>query len=467
MASDPMHDFFVIFLLIVIGIGSIIFFFLALYQMHIKKEESILTSKLAIILFPTITAICIIKLFFNLSISELIYKALSFIISIWKLIIILITLMALAKIINAIRNKINKRNEKFLDELNKIKRNNENSIEEAKNKLNLINELAKEKPRLAKKYKEETKEAIKEIKNRINVIKDREREEELEEKKRQEEEEEKWEETRKLVKYFQKVSSSKAMPKWAKYFNPESIKEAKEEYKEIVKEKEKKDAIWKEAKEFVLENKAYPTDYPKMDEEEQRIYDKAVRLLEKGELKPEQEEVKQETETNEHKKLLDDPVHHVDLLRDEEKEILLKHGYRIKPFITIYGEVGNNLLIKHDNKNETDYHFCMKYEYRQLDYPNAHVEYGKGELRADIAFVYPEGKISLEIETGTNKKEQIIKKVGWLNEHFDYWIFICSRKNLKLYKKYVDKKKSFCLTLKEATEKADDLIDELTGAEQL
>ena len=100
----------------------------------------------------------------------------------------------------------------------------------------------------------------------------------------------------------------------------------------------------------------------------------------------------------------------------------------------------------------------MKYLFSEIDKENSEVEYCINELRADVAFVYPKGKVAVEIETGNNKELQISKKVNWLNKNFDYWVFICSRKNLGKYRKYVDNKKSFCLTLKDADTKVQQLI---------
>lgn len=61
--------------------------------------------------------------------------------------------------------------------------------------------------------------------------------------------------------------------------------------------------------------------------------------------------------------------------------------------------------------------------------------------------------IAIEIETGKNNAEQIKEKVTWLNQHFDYWLFVCKRAQLGKYDEYVDYEKSFCCTVKPAKEK--------------
>ena len=204
-----------------------------------------------------------------------------------------------------------------------------------------------------------------------------------------------------------------------------------------------------------------------MEWQEREKYDQAMKKLKKGKLQPTPEN-KPETEKLEPKNndLFKENFYHASSLTEEQKEILLRNGYRRKPFITLNGASGNNLIIKHDQTNESDYHFCMKNLFREIDFPNSEIEHGNGEFRADVAFIYPEGQIAVEIETGANKEAQVQRKVKWLNNNFNYWIFVCSRNNKKIYKEYVDNEKSFCLTLLEARQKVDELIQQLTNPPQ-
>ncbi|MCF7872395.1 hypothetical protein K9L97_05160 [Candidatus Woesearchaeota archaeon] len=82
-------------------------------------------------------------------------------------------------------------------------------------------------------------------------------------------------------------------------------------------------------------------------------------------------------------------------------------------------------------------------------------------MRPDVAFIYKNKKIAVEIETGTNNKTQIQNKVEWLNKHFDYWIITAPKKEHKNYKNYVDKKKSFCLGSKKTEQKILELKEQL------
>ena len=77
--------------------------------------------------------------------------------------------------------------------------------------------------------------------------------------------------------------------------------------------------------------------------------------------------------------------------------------------------------------------------------------------RVDVSYIDTKFKIGIEIETGTNKTEQLIQKVQWLNKHFDKWIIVCTRKNLPKYNKYVNNKKSYCLKPKRSKEKLKEL----------
>lgn len=269
---------------------------------------------------------------------------------------------------------------------------------------------------------------------------------------------EKEQQTKQLVDYFKKVKSNRAIPKHALKYYQEAITNATRQYDEIVQEQEELEELWQEVTEFVQEHKAYPTNYSQLPLKEKQLYDKALKLQSQGKLqlvtKTEEEPINEED-----KELLSNKYYCADELEPEERELLIKkYGYKFKPFIYRDGTTGNNLIIKNNNPSESDYHFCMKHLIAEIDEANSHIEYQKGNLRADIAFIYPDGKLAVEIETGTNKDIQIKQKVDWLNKNFDQWIIICSRQLKAKYKQHTNNKTSYCLTLKQAEQQINEII---------
>jgi len=113
--------------------------------------------------------------------------------------------------------------------------------------------------------------------------------------------------------------------------------------------------------------------------------------------------------------------------------------------------------IMKEMKKESSKHFVTKHLFTEL-HPKMKVEHAIKGKRADVAFVSRKLKLAIEVETGTNKKDQLAEKIQWLNQHFDYWFFVCSRKYISKYNKYVDGKKSFCLPPKKGKEKVLELI---------
>ncbi len=275
----------------------------------------------------------------------------------------------------------------------------------------------------------------------------------------------KFEKINKLVKYFLKQDSDETIPEWALKFDEYLIERAKERFRKKEEEKEEKENQWREVVKFVSKHKAYPSDFSSMDNIEKSMYVKAIKLLKQGNLEEiedddeEDEPDEDEDELEENKNLRSKKFYHADDLKPEERDMLIsRYGYKHKPFIYRDGSSGNNLIIKNDKKNESDYHFCMKHLFAELDSDSAKIEYAIGDFRTDVAFIMPDKRIAVEIETGSNKELQIKNKVAWLNKHFDYWIFICPRDKKKVYKQYIDNKKSFCLTLGQADRKVEDLL---------
>ena len=474
--QEEMKNFFIYVILGIIAISSLVFFFLSLYMKYIKKEDNALTTTFSRIVFIMITmaissaiAIRFYKIDYILIWQKTISSITLFIISAKELIITFVFIIIAIIISKTVRKKSKKKNEQFLDELQRIERKEATQISEAQEKIKKIEELAQNNTKLAKKNQEQIRQAIKKAKNKIQSIKDKEKQRNEQEQLKQWQEQERQEQIKELVEHFDKRKTSESLEDWAKDLEPSIIKEAKKQYKTIIEERQKQEEMQKIAERFVLEHKAYPTNYSEMEWQEREKYDQAMKKLKKGKLQPIPENKPQpETEKLEPKNndLFKENFYHASSLTEEQKEILLRNGYRRKPFITLSGASGNNLIIKHDQTNESDYHFCMKHLFREIDFPSSEIEHGDGEFRADVAFIYPEGQIAVEIETGANKEKQVQRKVKWLNNNFNYWVFVCSRGNKKIYKEYVDNEKSFCLTLLEARQKVDELIQQLTNPPQ-
>jgi len=474
--QEEMENFFSYIILGLIAIISLIFFFLSLYIKYIKKEDSALTTTFSRTIFIMITmatssmiAIRFYKIDYILIWQKTISSITSFITSAKEVIISIIFILISLVIAKKVREKNKKKNEKFLDELQKIEQKDATKTSEIKEKIEKIKALKQKNNRLAQKNQKQIRQAIKKAKIKIQSIKDKEKQRNEQEGLKQWQERERQEQIKELVEHFDKRKTSESLEGWAKDLEPSVIKEAKKQYKAIIEERQRQEEMQKKAESFVLEHKAYPTNYSEMEWQEQEKYDQAMKKLKKGKLQPTPENKPTlETEKLEPKNndLFKENLYHASSLTEEQKEILLRNGYRRKPFITLSGASGNNLIIKHDQTNESDYHFCMKHLFREIDFPNSKIEHGNGEFRADVAFIYPEGKIAVEIETGANKEKQVQMKVKWLNNNFDYWVFVCSRDNKKIYKEYVDNEKSFCLTLLEASQKVDELIQQLTNSPQ-
>ena len=468
--QEEMKNFFIYIILGITTIGSLIFFFLSLYMKYIKKEENELTTTFSRTICIIITiasslmiAIRFYKIDYILIWQKITSSITSFITSAKEMIIIFIFIIITIIIFKKVIKKAKKKNEQFLDELQKIEQKDATKISEVQEQIEKIEALKQKNTKLAQKNQEEIRQAIKKAKSKIQLIKDKEKQRNEQEELKQWQEQERQEQIKELVEHFDKRKTSQSLEDWAKDLEPSVIKEAKRQYKAIIEERKKQEEMQKIAERFVLEHKAYPTNYSEMEWQEREKYDQAMKKLKKGELKPQELPEPEENKNSKDKDndLFKKRFYHADLLKPDEREKLLKNGYRHRPFVHVDSSPGNNLIIKKDNPHESDYHFCMKHLFAELDFPNAKIEYGNGTLRADTAFIYPTGRIAIEIETGTNKPEQVQKKVEWLNENFDHWIFVCSRDNKKIYRQYVDKKKSFCLTLKEAKQKTEELIEQL------
>ena len=463
--TDTLYPIFIKIMLILTLFGSIIFTLIALYQRQ-HKNKNFLTSKFTITILVITSILTSLKLIFDINPINIINKITPFTEYIKKGILIIIILMILFKIYKKIKQTIKRKNEQFLEKIKEIKEQEVKQPWQTDPRITKIRTLERNNQKIAQKHEQEIENSINQLRNELKTIEKKEKAEAKQIKQEQQRKEQEQEKINNVTKHYLYKNSTKSIPDWALNYDEEIIQEAKKLYKKVIDEEKEREEKKQNAIKFVQVHEEYPSNFLKLGSEEKQFYHQAMQQLEKGELQPLQEEPEPETliqQENEEKynKLLKDSVHEETRLNPNEKEFLLQNGYRHKPFIHLHGTTGNNLLIKKNNDHESDYHFCIKHLFRELEWDHAKIEFGKGDLRADIAFVYPHARIAIEIETGTNKPEQIEKKVKWLNEFFAYWIFVCSRKNIKHYRKYVDNNKSFCLTLKEAKEKAEDLIEDI------
>lgn len=267
----------------------------------------------------------------------------------------------------------------------------------------------------------------------------------------------------KLFLYFKEKSSSESIPKWAIPFDRDIINGAQEKFSDSKKEEYEKEReietikeLEEEANRYILEHKALPANYHEFSWKEKLVYDEAIDKFEKGKLEPKVEIEPEDEEMAKNNFFLS-----TELSVKQKERFIKKYGYRNYSFSHLNGKLGNNLIIKNNSKTESDYHFCMKHLIARIDEMDSFIEYSIKDMRADVAFILGDKKIAVEIEKGTNNEKQIKKKVDWLNTHFDYWIITAPKKEQKNYRKYVDRKKSFCLGSKKTEEKIAELKEQL------
>lgn len=151
-------------------------------------------------------------------------------------------------------------------------------------------------------------------------------------------------------------------------------------------------------------------------------------------------------------KKLEKSFYRVKDLSEEERLRAIAQGFKHYRGIELDGHLCIGGFYIKNSKKESPYHFTAKHLFAELR-PNSKTEYGLGDKRADVAYLCKDYKLGLEIETGTNKIEQLAAKIPWLERNFSQWIFVCSRKVMSKYLHLVDGKKSFCLSPKRAKEK--------------
>jgi hypothetical protein len=162
-------------------------------------------------------------------------------------------------------------------------------------------------------------------------------------------------------------------------------------------------------------------------------------------------EVKKKVEITYSGEKLDKDFYRAKDLDEDTKRRAVAQGFKHCRGIELDGYFcGGGFYIRKE-KRESDYHFYMKQLFAEL-HENIEIEYPIADMIADVAFLLPDMTVALEIETGTNKTDQLAAKIPWLNEHFNEWVFVCPRDQQKKYDKLVDNKKSFCMTPKKAKE---------------
>jgi len=451
-----------------------LFFTLYCLDKKSKEQKTVLADTKFIITTLIISLLLISTPFLNINFYR--FKNVNFV----KILTYALTLIIISIIIwKIIQHKKARKafKENYGKMLDRIKSKKYEDIKELESALKEIKNLKGYK--IAKEFQEKIKDAEEKIESDSAQLKykiEMKNELEQQEKRRIRQQEAKEQETiQKLIQYFENKKSIETIPYWAKNTNPKLIEKAKDQYideeraktREEEKQKEQEQR-WQKAARFILQNKELPSTFHELNNQEQELYLKALQLLDQGKLEEEiTEEIPEEPQDpylrDEEKEFLNQNFHEAKYLNAEQKEKLLRYGYKYYSTTDLTtGKLGNKVLIRNKQKNESNHHFSQKHLLKTLDPHNAELEHHYDNQWADLVFTYSECKIAVEIETGTNKETQINKKVEWLNKNFEYWIIVCPRKHLTYYKKFIDKKQSFCLTITEVAEKLDELKLALT-----
>jgi len=145
-------------------------------------------------------------------------------------------------------------------------------------------------------------------------------------------------------------------------------------------------------------------------------------------------------------------------LSEDIKNRAAAQGYEYVKGVELDGKpCAGGFYIKKTLEKESNHHFITKYLFAELR-PKIQIEHCIDGKRVDAAYISKQIRLGIEVETGSNKDEQLAAKSPWLNKNFTNWIFVCPRKEVARYSKLVDNEKSYCLTPKKAKEKILDLI---------
>jgi uncharacterized membrane-anchored protein YhcB (DUF1043 family) len=363
-------------------------------------------------------------------------------------------------IISGILRNIRQTKEGFVDRLNSYKNKIYCDIPQINKSQEKLEKLTQTYPRLTRRFNTLIEEIFLRIDNQENIIYLEAKEQEEREKKEEKQRKRKDKKIERLLNYFLKKDSCTSIPLWAVKVDHELISRAKKEYHAIKereyrleREEERIQEMKDKASQFILKNEALPSYFHKLSSKEQEIYLQKFKDFKAGKIVQEPN-IELHPEDNE---LLESSFYEVNELTPEQKERFVnQYGYKHYPFFHLNGKLGNNLIIRNPSKTESDYHFCMKHLFARLD-EDSEIEYPLDGMRADVVFFFGKKQVAIEIETGMNNEKQVKEKVKWLNKNFDYWIIVCPKKKRKLYSHLVDKKKSFCLTSKNAEEKINTL----------
>jgi len=147
-----------------------------------------------------------------------------------------------------------------------------------------------------------------------------------------------------------------------------------------------------------------------------------------------------------------------DLDRETKRQAVAQGFKYTRKGVTLGGTFsGGGYYIK-GKKNESEYHFVMKHVFKEL-HPKMQMEYEIDGMRADVALITGGLRLAIEIESGTNNKDQLTAKAQWVEEHFDHCVFVCSRDHIKKFKELLNKyRKITCLATKDATDKIRQLL---------
>ncbi|MBN1544317.1 hypothetical protein JW898_02540 [Candidatus Woesearchaeota archaeon] len=143
-------------------------------------------------------------------------------------------------------------------------------------------------------------------------------------------------------------------------------------------------------------------------------------------------------------------------LTKEQKIRAQKQGFEFIRGKELDSHLSGGFYIQRGDSQETPYHFYMKHLFAEL-HENMQIEKEVKDRRVDVYLNIEDYKVAIEIETGTNKLDDLAEKTAWLNENFDCWIYVCKKDLLPRYSQFVDGKKSFALTPKKAKKMVEEI----------
>ncbi len=327
----------------------------------------------------------------------------------------------------------------------------EETLEKANEKLNKIPATIK------KEFNSKIVEFLSSAKQILSNKKNQERELSLENKKKEEldkkEKEEFEKQVDKLFEYKNKLNSKEAIPINHNY-SDQVISEAEDRMRFFLDKEKVIKSIREEAIEYYKKIKDINSVPGGIGNFQEEIYLGVIEDIKSGKIK-----LKPKIEYT--GKLLEKNFYYAKKIDENTKKKAIAQGFRHVRGVDLNGKlVGGGFYIKKEANSEGDYHFYMKHLFSEIN-SRMKIEHSINGKRVDIAYVRGGKntlKIGIEIETGKNKLDQLARKIQWLNKNFNYWVFVCPRKFLPKYSRYVDHQKSFCLTPKKAKEKLRELI---------